>query len=68
MDLRSVITNVMGHLTWPAASLQARLWERLARGAGNHRTPQNGRFRKGMTRLWTTNAYLCINDWSPVRE
>jgi hypothetical protein len=34
-DLRSVNTNLMGHLTWPAASLQARLWERLARWAGN---------------------------------
>ena len=31
VDLRSVNTNLMGHLTWPAASLQARLWERLAR-------------------------------------
>ena len=35
LDLRSVNTNLMGHLTWPAASLQARLWERLARWAKN---------------------------------
>ena len=66
-DLRSVITNMMGHLTWPAASLQARLWERLARWAGNHLTPQDGRFRQGMSRIWTTKANLCINDWAGIQ-
>jgi hypothetical protein len=30
LDLRSVIMNLVEHQTWPAASLQARLWERLA--------------------------------------
>ncbi len=33
LNLRSVVTNLMGRLTWPSASLQARLWERLARWA-----------------------------------
>jgi hypothetical protein len=44
LDLRSVITNMMGHLTWPAASLWARLWERLARSG---RKP---------SAFWTANA------------
>ena len=43
-DQRSVITNMMGHLTWPAASLWARLWERLARSG---RKP---------SAFWTANA------------
>jgi hypothetical protein len=31
LDLRSVNANLMRRVTWPADSLQARLWERLAR-------------------------------------
>ena len=67
LDLRSVNTNLMGYLTWPAASLQARIWDRLARWAGNHRPLQNGRFRQGMAHLQAANAYLCINDRAGIQ-
>jgi hypothetical protein len=57
----------MGLLTWPAASLQARLWERLARLGRKTLLPQDGRVCQGMARIWTTKAYLCLNDSAGIQ-
>ncbi|MFO0429342.1 MAG: hypothetical protein ACK526_22435 [Planctomyces sp.] len=48
-------------MTWPSASLQARLWERMAFQAGNHLDwpPRDGRHRHYMARLGPpTHTYV----------